>query len=298
MRAIPVRREYGLTLLAGAVGTGLILLAVRERWAEAVFTPPKPLSQQVVGVSGANLVPLAGALAVAALAGLAAVIATRGVLRRAAGVLLAVFGACAGAAVTTGVTAANVVSVAASHVASPESAAVSGAAGSTTSGAAGGAAVVLTGTGHAVMTAAPWRFAVLAGALLVFLAGLATALRGPRWPVMSARYDRPPRGAAGPAADGAPAGRPRDSASMWESLSGGEDPTADDHPAGTPANRPVTGWAWTYQDAERALRRPRARGGRAGPPLPRAVGHARTGHRQPRGNDPGAGRVPGRARGA
>ena len=137
MRAIPVRREYGLTLLAGAVGAGLILLAVRERWAEAVFTPPKPLSQQVVGVSGADLVPLAGALAVAALAGLAAVIATRGVLRRAAGALLAVFGACAGAAVTTGVTAANVVSVAASHVASPESAAVSGAAGSTTSGARG-----------------------------------------------------------------------------------------------------------------------------------------------------------------
>jgi uncharacterized membrane protein (TIGR02234 family) len=250
MRTIPVRREYGLTLLAGAVGAGLILLAVRERWAEAVFTPPKPLSQQVVGVSGADLVPLAGALAVAALAGLAAVIATRGVLRRAAGVLLAVFGACAGAAVATGVTAANVVSVAASHVASPESAAVSGAAGSTTSGAAGGAAVVLTGTGHAVMTGAPWRFAVLAGALLVFLAGLATALRGPRWPVMSARYDRPSRRAGGSAAaaDGAPAalargdgppqppaGRPRDSASMWESLSGGEDPTADDPAADDPA---------------------------------------------------------------
>jgi uncharacterized membrane protein (TIGR02234 family) len=250
VRTIPARREYGLTLLAGAVGAGLILLAVRERWAEAVFTPPKPLSQQVVGVSGADLVPLAGALAVAALAGLAAVIATRGVLRRAAGVLLAVFGACAGAAVATGVTAANVVSVAASHVASPESAAVSGAAGSTTSGAAEGAAVVLTGTGHAVMTGAPWRFAVLAGALLVFLAGLATALRGPRWPVMSARYDRPSRRAAGSAAaaDGAPAalargdgppqppaGRPRDSASMWESLSGGEDPTADDPAADDPA---------------------------------------------------------------
>jgi hypothetical protein len=47
---------------------------------------------------------------------------------------------------------------------------------------------------------------------------------------MSARYDRPARGAAGsaPADDVAPAGPPRDSASMWESLSGGEDPTADD----------------------------------------------------------------------
>ena len=231
MRAIPVRREYGLTLLAGAIGAGLILLAVRERWAKAVFTPPKPLTQQVIGVSGADLVPLAGALAVAALAGLAAVIATRGAARRAAGVLLAVFGAAAGAAVTTSVTAANVLSVAASHVGSPESAAVSGAAGSTTSGSAGGASVVVTGAGHAVMTGMPWRFAVLAGALLIFLAGLATALRGPRWPVMSARYDRQAGGAgsaAGSAVRGTAAGRARDSASMWESLSGGEDPTADD----------------------------------------------------------------------
>src|ERR1700746_3120937 len=90
------RREYGLALLAGAVGAGLILLAVRQRWAQAVFTPPKPLSPQVIDVSGADLVPLAGALALAALACLAAVIATRGVLRQAAGVLLALFGAGAG----------------------------------------------------------------------------------------------------------------------------------------------------------------------------------------------------------
>ena len=47
-------------------------------------------------MSGNDLVPLAGALALAALAGLAAVIATRGVVRRAAGVLLALFGAGAG----------------------------------------------------------------------------------------------------------------------------------------------------------------------------------------------------------
>ena len=196
------RREYGLALLAGAVGAGLILLAVRQRWAEAVFTAPKPLTPQVVAVSGADLVPLAGALAVAALAGLAAVIATRGVLRQAAGVLLALFGAGAGAAV-----------------------------------------VVAGAAGHAIMTGTPWRAAVLAGALLVFLAGLATVLRGSRWPVMSARYDLPDRrgtakaGAAGTVAAGA-AGRratvrPADSASMWESLSGGGDPTAD--PAADPA---------------------------------------------------------------
>ena len=104
--------------------------------------------------------------------------------------------------------------------------------------------VVAGAAGHAVMTGTPWRAAVLAGALLVFLAGLATVLRGARWPVMSARYDLPDRrgtakaGAAGTVAAGAAgrrasAPRPADSASMWESLSGGGDPTAD--PAADPA---------------------------------------------------------------
>jgi uncharacterized membrane protein (TIGR02234 family) len=226
------RREYGFALLAGAAGAALILLAVRQRWAQAVFTPPKPLTAQVVDVSGVDLVPLAGALALAALAGLAAVIATRGTLRRAAGVLLALFGAGAGAAIMTSVTAATVISVAASKVASPGSAAFSGAAGSTTSGSTGGGALVMSGsTAQAFMTGTPWHVAVLAGALLVFIAGLATALRGPDWPVMSARYDAPaPRDTPGRAdAPGGPGGEshPLDAATMWESLNGGEDPTVD-----------------------------------------------------------------------
>jgi uncharacterized membrane protein (TIGR02234 family) len=238
----PARREYGFALLAGAAGAGLILLAVRQQWARAVFTPPKPLTPQVVDVSGADLVPLAGALALAALAGLAAVIATRGALRRAAGVLLALFGAGAGAAIMASVSAATVINVAASKVASPESAAVSGAAGSTTSGSTGGGALVVSGsTAQAFMTGTPWHAAVLVGALLVFVAGLATMLRGPDWPVMSARYDAP--GARGPGAQedapGAQAG-PLDAATMWESLNGGEDPTEDD-PAETapPSARPA-----------------------------------------------------------
>jgi uncharacterized membrane protein (TIGR02234 family) len=264
---IASRREYTLALVTGAVGAGLIWLALREQWAQAVFTQPKPLPQQTVNVSGADLAPLAGALAIAALACLAAVIATRGRWRQAAGVILALLGAGAGAAVTTAVTAASVVSVAASRVGSPESAAVSGVAGSTTSGSSStGSAVVDPGsTGHAIMTGMPWRYAVIAGALLIFAAGLATALRGQDWPVMSSRYQLPERQSAaeqgeqaGPggevpsaapgaraeqeqrqrgqtptAADGgdavpaeAAARGSGDSASMWESLSGGEDPTS------------------------------------------------------------------------
>ncbi len=238
-RAGQTRREYSFALLAGAAGAALILLALRQRWAQAVFTPPKPLTSQVVNVSGTDLVPLAGALALAALAGLAAVIATRGALRRAAGVLLALFGAGAGAAVMTSVTAATVINVAASKVASPGSAAFSGAAGSTTSGSTGGGALVVSGsTAQAFMTGTPWHVAVLAGALLVFIAGLGTALRGPGWPVMSARYDAPGTRDAADRAD-APdvrgaSPRPLDAATMWESLNGGEDPTADDPAENTP----------------------------------------------------------------
>jgi uncharacterized membrane protein (TIGR02234 family) len=223
------RREYGYTLLAGAVGSVLILLAVRQRWAQAVFAEPKPLGSQTINVSGSDLVPLAGALALAALACLAAVIATRGVGRRITGTLLALFGAGAGAAVTVSVKAATVISVAASKVASGESAAISGSAGSTTSGSRSSSSYVVSGsTGHAIMTGTPWHVAVLAGALLIFLAGLFTALRGPDWPVMSARYDAPA------ARDGRGRGRSRslDSATMWESLNGGEDPTDDELAAG------------------------------------------------------------------
>jgi uncharacterized membrane protein (TIGR02234 family) len=243
------KRQYGYALLAGAVGAGLILLAMRAQWAQAVFTPQKPLTAEVVNVSGTDLVPLAEALALAALAGLIAVIATRGVARRAVGVLLALFGAGAGAAVLTAVTAKTVLSVAAGKVASPESAALSGtAAGSTTSGSSGSGSVVVSGTaGHAIMNGAPWQAAVIVGALLIFAAGLATALRGQDWPVMSARYDAPgardaaaANGAAEPgaaepgAADKRSTARKSDAASMWESLNGGEDPTEDDQadPAG------------------------------------------------------------------
>jgi uncharacterized membrane protein (TIGR02234 family) len=220
-----VKREYGFALLAGAAGAGLILLAGKQQWAQAVFTQPKPLPPQVVDLSGSDLAPVAGALALAALAGLAAVIATRGVLRRAAGVLLALFGAGAGAAVMTSVSAATVVSVAASQVASPESAAVSGAVGSTTSGSSSGSAFVVSGsTGQAIMTGTPWHVAVLVGALLIFAAGLATVLRAADWPVMSAKYDAP---GGHNAQGGAQPGQAQalDSATMWESLNGGEDPT-------------------------------------------------------------------------
>jgi uncharacterized membrane protein (TIGR02234 family) len=230
----PARRQFSLVLLAGAAGAALVLLAVRQEWARAVFTPPQPLPQQVISVTGQDLVPVAGALGLAALACLAAVIATRGVARRVAGVVLALFGAGAGAAAATVVTAAQVISVAGSRATSPASAAASGGSGSTTGGTSspGGAVVISGSAARAIMTGTPWRAAVIIGALVIVAAGVATAMRGPAWPVMSARYDAPGTAAA-PAsvADGSvPAiegdERALDSASIWESLSSGTDPTS------------------------------------------------------------------------
>jgi|SRR5215475_4207993 len=214
-----MRREFVLVLLAGAAGAGLVVLAARQPWAHAIFTPPRPLPAQDIAVTGQQLVPLASALALAALACLAAVIATRSVLRRAVGVLLAVLGAATAAAVLVSLRPSAVLAAArASALSGPLG-------GSTTSGSPSGGAVheiVIAGPGRAIMAGAPWRAAAIAGAVAIVLAGVATAWRGPRWPVMSARFERP-------GGDGGSRGvAPPDQHSMWESLSRDVDPTIHD----------------------------------------------------------------------
>jgi uncharacterized membrane protein (TIGR02234 family) len=241
-----MRREFALVLLLGAVGAGLVVLAARQAWAQAVFTPPRPLPAQDISVTGQQLVPLASALALAGLACLAAVIATGSWARRVAGGLLAVLGAGAAAAVGAGVSASVVLATARADAASGAFG------GSTTSGTSpGGAAhgIVITGSaGQAVMTGASWRAAAVCGAVLIVLAGLATIWRGQRWPVMSARFQLGPGGRGGPGGSGGtgsppvsgesrgvvPPGRQgqHDSATMWESLNRGVDPTVQDAAAG------------------------------------------------------------------
>jgi len=219
-----MRREFGLVLLLGAVGAGLVVFAVRQTWAQAIFTPPRPLPVQDISVTGQQLVPLASALALAGLACLAAVIATRSVVRRVAGALLAVLGAGAAVAAGAGVQASGVLATAKADAAAG---ALGGSTtGGTTPGGASHAIVIAGSAGHAVMAGAAWQAAAVAGAAAIVFAGLATVWRGPRWPVMSARFERP----------GQPR-RPRtaDSATMWESLSRDLDPTvAEDQVGGGP----------------------------------------------------------------
>ncbi len=185
------RREFGLALAAGAAGAGIVLLAAAQAWARASFTPPPPLPASSIAVTGHELVPAAAALGLAALACLAALIATRGVARRASGGLLAAAGALIAIAAVTSVRHAHVAAVAAAHSLGPASAP------------------------RLDMEAFPWWAAAAAGGLVIAGTGVLAAWRGTQWPGMSSRYERP--------------GRLRqagsDPATAWEALDRGADPT-------------------------------------------------------------------------
>jgi uncharacterized membrane protein (TIGR02234 family) len=243
------RQELWLALLLGALGAGLIFLASKQGWAQIRTIPPKPLPPSSVSVTGAALVPYADALVVAGLATLAAVLASKGLLRRLTGVLLGVIGLALAASAFTP-TKAGAVSAASSNV-SPETAA----AGSVTAGSGSVSAAVpnVAGTApHVVFAAAGWQAVVVIGAIMMVAAGILVVTRSSRMAVMSSRYDSP-AGAAGyqgplqragsghaagtgstvasqaggtwatAEADEGPAA---DSATIWESLSRGEDPTS------------------------------------------------------------------------
>lgn len=235
------RRQYGYSLLVAVVGAALLLVALRRPWARVTFAPPRPLPSQVISVTGQDLVPVAAALALAALACLAAVVASRGRSRQVAGGLLAVLGAWAGISALVSVNATSAVSVAAGHVGSPTASAATGAVGSTTAGSGNsGSTVVVSGTvTHVVMTGGTWKGVAAIGAVLIILAGLSIAWRA-RWLLPGRKTGGRPADAR-PAPDVPPAGRVTvegevssgegrpegslDSAVLWEALSRGSDPT-------------------------------------------------------------------------
>jgi uncharacterized membrane protein (TIGR02234 family) len=226
--AAEARREYALVLLLGLAGAACVLVSVRQGWARVVTAAPRPLPAATVSVRGQDLVPVAGALGLAALAGLAAVLATRGLARRIVGGLLAVFGA--GAAVTVSLrlgTAAVLAAAAGAGRTSSSAGSVTGGSAAGPAGAGGSAPGVAAANlaAHVTMAGIPWRWAVLVGALAVVAAGLLVAWHGPAWPVMSSRYDQP-------AARGS---RPADPATLWDSLSQGVDPT-DASPENSPGS--------------------------------------------------------------
>jgi len=247
------RRELALLLLLGAAGASLVLLALRQEWATVTTVAQRPLPSTEMVLTGQDLTPAAAAVAVAALASLAAVLATRRLARRITGLISALLGAGIAALAVGRISAAQVLAAAQRDVGPAVGSGAGTAAGSVTAGSTGGSGGSLAGfPTHVLLAGGGWRGLVIGGALAIVAAGIGVAVRANRLPVMSGRYDRPPGGPAasrtaaatrsggaaraadlspGTAAVAQTTGSARhsaatDPASMWESLSAGEDPTA------------------------------------------------------------------------
>jgi hypothetical protein len=187
------RREFTAAIVACLVGAGLALLGLRQDWARVFYRAPSPLPSGSVPVTGWNILPSASALALAAVACLAAVIATRGVARRVAGALMAVLGGWAAVILSSPVHAAAVVSAASGANSSAGLGGVLPGGNSAITGtqSTGGSLPILGTATRVALTSGPWRAAAVIGAVLLIGAGLVAAWRGPRWPVMSGRFNRP-----------------------------------------------------------------------------------------------------------
>ncbi|TDQ48514.1 Trp biosynthesis-associated membrane protein [Actinorugispora endophytica] len=185
------RREYAAALALTAAGATALLAASARTWASAEVATGGGLAPVPVELPAAAVAPVASALGWAGLAALAALFATKGLARRAVGLLVALMGAGALAGVAVG-TRPPALAAAAERAATAE-------------GAVGPVAL-----------AAAWPVLAAAGAVLLFAGGVLTLLRGTAWPTMSSRYDRhsAPR-----------ATRADDPAELWKSLDSGADPT-------------------------------------------------------------------------
>jgi uncharacterized membrane protein (TIGR02234 family) len=215
-----------LTLVLGAAGAGLVFLATRQSWAQVRTVPPRPLPVSLISVTGAALVPYIDALVLVGLASLAAVLATRRLLRRVTGVVLAVLGAALAVSVFTLSRAAAISAAATASTPSGSGA------GSVTQGSNASSSAVPNVAGAAPQVhfaAAGWQVLAVAGAIAMIAAGVLVVLNAEKMAVMSSRYDAP----TGKTVAAVPSPQ-ADSASVWEALSRGDDPTAAARPPGTP----------------------------------------------------------------
>ncbi|NBE98177.1 hypothetical protein FE391_31650 [Nonomuraea sp. KC401] len=175
-----------------ALGCLLVLWAAGQAWVTVLGD-----GAATEAPSGGELSPVLSPVALAGLAGVVAVLATKGAGRRAVGALLALCGA--GAAV----------------------AAWAALSGDTVSERLREQNVLSGAAGLSWEVAPLWPAVTAAGAILVTAGGVLAVLRGGRWAGMSARYDR---------AAGEPSARVSDDRALWDALDRGDDPT--DHPTG------------------------------------------------------------------
>ena len=200
------RRGYAVALVLLLAGAGLMLLAYGRVWVTArVGDAGLPTLQ--VDLTGRDLQPEGTAAALVALAGIAALVATRRVGRLATGIVLVVLGLA---------TAMRAVQFAARDSSSVDADATVGRLVAERTG--------VGATGLTVSHSSWWAVACL-GAVLVMLAGVVVLRRSRTWPVLGGRYER--AGAGAGAGDPAPARTELRTDSAWDQLDRGVDPTDD-----------------------------------------------------------------------
>ncbi|CAL9396895.1 hypothetical protein SUDANB58_01366 [Streptomyces sp. enrichment culture] len=190
------RRSLALTLLCGALGAAVALLATRQQWAAgtaSVAGGTFPLTAR-----GSDVTGVPAALAIVGLAALVAVFAVRRAGRVVVAGLLALCGAGTVAAALTGASDGSALDDQAAKASGDTAATVD------------------------ALTHTAWPYAAAAGGALILLAGLLALRYGRLWPAMSGRYER--TGAPRPrrAATAVDPDRPED---LWKALDRGEDPT-------------------------------------------------------------------------
>lgn len=148
------RRELGVWVGGAALGSVLVLVAAGREWVANV----RPAGDAVP--TGSELSPALTPLALAALAGVVAVLATKGVGRRLMGGLLALCGLAAAVASWRATEASTVLDR------------------------------LRQGAGALTWDTTAWPYIAVTGALIVAGAGVVAIVRGGRWSAMSGRYER------------------------------------------------------------------------------------------------------------
>ena len=188
---------FAVALLLDAVGAGGALLISIRTW-QTVTTPrPAPLHDDVLQLSGRTVDAAPTALALVALAGVVAVLATRGILRRAVGGILTLAGVLL---VWRAIASWSAVSTSRARTLVADK----------------HATVDVSRAVPHVATHPSWPALTIVCGVLVAVCGALVAWRGHTWSVMSARYESgTPR----------PADPTKAAASLWNALDRGEDPT-------------------------------------------------------------------------
>jgi uncharacterized membrane protein (TIGR02234 family) len=216
------RREYGLALVACAIGAGLLFLAASQHWVTLTVPRDKPFPPLRRTISGSHAQPLLTGLAIVGLGGVVALLATRRIGRRIVGALLlivAVVGVIWLARDLHGMSASRAQSLLTD---------------------AGPVVGVPAGANAHVQLHLAIVAVGLLGAVLLGLTGALAVVRGGVWPAMGSRYDRPSKKARqadseSPADGTNPPAERRGTGqrSLWEALDRGEDPTATEESRST-----------------------------------------------------------------